>query len=198
MDFPTERRTTRDPIPRPAPGEVALTNPPAFVWLPLEEASSYRLEMTSEDGQTVVNAETETNVFLPSKVLETGSYHWTVAALDEAGRVLARRAPYPLTVPPNVLEQPYPDIAELFENIPKARPRIIYTAEKLPEIRASLHNGRAKTWQRLQQQAERALELGLPDPPHYGQYEDPVKRRREYKLYFQYVRRYIDFALQTL
>lgn len=198
MDFPTERRTTQDPIPSPAPGQEALTNPPAFVWIPLDGATGYRLRIKSEDGTTVVDARTETNVFLPSMVLEPGSYHWTVDALGDDGHRLASRDPYALTVPPGVLQQPYPDIPTLFSGIPKARPRIIYTAAELPAIRASLQDGRAEALRRLQMQAVKALEMGVPDLPHYGQIEDPVRRRREYVLYFQYVRRYIDFALQVL
>ncbi len=198
MNFPTERRTNRDPIPRPEPHAHALTNPPAFVWLPLDEAASYRLRITAEDGTPVADVRTETNVFLPTAVLEPGPYRWTVDALDDAGTVLARRESYPLTVPPSILEQPYPDIQTLVAGIPRVRPRIIITADKLPQIRASLHDGRAEAWERLQAQAEQALEMGVPDPPHYEDIEDPVKRRREYVLYFQYVRRYVDFALQVL
>jgi hypothetical protein len=198
MDFPTERRTDRDPIPAPPPGQRALTNPPAFVWIPVEGAAGYRLQVTSVDGKPVVDARTETNVFLPATILAPGRYQWTVDALDEEGHGLARREPYPLTVPPGVPAQPYPDIAALFAGIPRTHPRILFTADRLPEIRASLGEGRAEAWQRLQAQVGVALEMGVPDPPHYEQIEDPVTRRREYVLYFQYIRRYVDFALQVL
>ncbi|MFO7947926.1 MAG: heparinase II/III family protein [Armatimonadota bacterium] len=198
MEFPTKRESPQDIIPRPDDGARVDTNPPAFAWMPVEEAAEYRVQIMDDSGGVVLAQTTDDNLFLPGDMLQPGEYTWTVAALDDDGEVLAEREEYSLTLPEGVLQQPYPDISKLLDEVPKEHPRIIFTADELDEIRRSINNGRAEAWERLIENAEMVVDIGVPEAADYDKYDTKVKIRREYCAYFGYIREYLDKAIQIL
>ncbi|MFO7945308.1 MAG: heparinase II/III family protein [Armatimonadota bacterium] len=199
MQFPTQRQEFGDLIPTPENGTAALTNPPGFAWLPINNIHTYRIRIRPEGSDEPVVEETiEDNLFVPKKTLQPGTYEWTVEALDGTDTVIATREPYTVTVPPDVLRQPYPDIAALLDGVPDERPRIIFTPDRLQAIRGQLDGARKDDWRRLQHAAADAIEMGIPEPPKYGDIEDRIILKNESVKYARYCRPYIIYAQHAL
>jgi hypothetical protein len=125
-------------------------------------------------------------------------YAWDVSALDKQGTVLARRGRQSFTIAEGAAQLPWVDPQVLLSRVPRERPRILFPAAHLAEVRASLHTSRAKSWSACRRAAEKALSKGVPEFPTYHLIEDPVVRRLEYQKYFGYFRGYVDGALMDL
>jgi hypothetical protein len=79
-----------------------LTSPPngswqpgagtLFTWTDVPGAASYSLLATSGTGSRLVNVTTPGNSYATTKAIATGSYTWSVTALDSAGRPLGTSA----------------------------------------------------------------------------------------------------------
>jgi hypothetical protein len=59
-----------------------------FTWTDVPGAASYSLVSTSGSGSRLANVTTPGNAYATTKAIATGSYTWTVTALDSAGQAL--------------------------------------------------------------------------------------------------------------
>lgn len=59
-----------------------------FTWTDVPGASSYKLVATSGSGSSLANVTTPGNAYATTRAVPTGSYTWTVTALDAGGKVL--------------------------------------------------------------------------------------------------------------
>ena len=59
-----------------------------FTWTDVPGAASYSLVATNGSGSRLANVSTPGNAYATTKAIPTGSYTWTVTALDSAGRTL--------------------------------------------------------------------------------------------------------------
>ncbi len=183
----------------PEDGSLARTNPPGFAWLPMEGIHTYRVRIWQENAsEPAIEELVADNLYVPCQILESGTWEWSVEALDEGGEVVATREPYSVTIPPDVLRRPYPDIGELLDEVPETRPRIIFTPDRIEAIRDQLEGSRKDDYRRLEQAVEDAIEMGIPEPPKYGDIEDPVILKNESVKYARYCRTYIIYAQHAL
>ncbi len=203
MDFPEERRSEREPFPRPKDGAVSEVNPPAFVWLPVRGADYYRFEMSkmeSLEGQAYIIENLQQNYFIWTETFEPGDYKWTIEAFDADGESIAKRRPFSLIIPDDTTEFPFPIIEQLITDIKPHHPRLIFDKNAIEQIRTSLTTTRKNGWAAVKRIADESLDLDMPEPPWYASIskEDYNKRRLEYRSYFRYIRKYVDEGLQSL
>ncbi len=198
-DFPVERQDDYDVFPRPENGVTVEANPPAFVWLPVEDAASYTLTVRNKrNNQPVLKINIEENVYAPQSTLAAGDYEWTVEAYDSSGSSLGVRSPFDFTLPESSSEFPFPDIDSLFIKIESHHPRLVFDKNKLGHIRSTLHTTRAQAWHNVKKMADKSLNIGVPEPPWYKDIEEYTPRRLEYRKYYHHLRPYIDQGLQSL
>jgi len=203
VEFPEKRSKEADLFPRPQDNYIAQINPPGFSWLGVTGTMYYRFQIKDiESGEVVVDVlNIRDNIYIPRKPLKPGKYEWTVSSFDDAGRFIAERRPYKLTIPEGLIEQPLPDINALIKDIPSEHSRLIYLKKNLPEIKASLKTSRKAMWEILKRTADSCLEIEAPIPPTYEKYDiktQYVLRRMEYQRYYREVRPTIDKGVQAL
>jgi hypothetical protein len=203
VPFPEERHEETDLFPEPTDGYIAKINPPGFAWLAVDSAETY--VVTIRDANTkkmiVQSQRIRDYVFIPGRILEPGTYTWTIRAFDRSGTLLAIRRPYKLTIPAGLNQQPLPDIPDLLSGIHDEHPRLIFTKKRLPEIRASLTTTRTEAWKILKATADASLDLTVPEGPTYGHYDietEFIPRRMEYQKYYRDLRVSIDRGLMAL
>ena len=199
-EFPEIRTGSSDVFPSPEDSAVATTNPPAFVWLPVKEAQTYRVSVfSSASGDLVEQFQVRKYpVLAPEHTFQPGQYKWTVQAYDENGQLMATRRPYFFTIPNDAQEFPFPDMDRLITTIPSFHPRFIFSKDSLESLRASLQNERHEAWLAVKKIADDCIDLPAPKPPWYDGIEDYTTRRLEYKRYYHYLRKFIDEGLQAL
>jgi len=198
-EFPTERQDNHDVFPRPKNSVTVEANPPAFVWLPVEEAASYTLTVRNKrNNRPALKVNIEENVYAPQSMLTAGEYEWTVEAFYLNDSTIAVRRPYDFSLPKNCVEFPFPDIEHLYDQIKSYHPRLVFDKNDLEDIRSTLNTTRAQAWQNVKKMADKSLNIGVPRPPWYEDIEEYTPRRLEYRKYYHYLRPYIDQGLQSL
>jgi hypothetical protein len=186
-------------IPQPDDGAVVEISPPGLVWLPLERAASYRIELRSSRGALLYQGNVGSDpMHLPDQVLPSGAYVWDVVALDALGNECTRRGEQRFTIAAGVPELPYVEPRALLERVPKDHPRLLYTKQDLPSLRATLENTRRRSWTVCRAAAERALAVPPPKYPSYHLVEDRVRSRLACSQYCEDLGRAVDGALVDL
>jgi hypothetical protein len=197
-DFPLLRDGEKDPFPQPRAGQQVATNPPAFIWLPVDDAETYTLTVTRA-GQEVEQVEDiPFNVYVPDHLYEPGTFSYSIRAYGKDGNLLATHPGYRFTVADDAIAFPFPDISTLFDRIASHHPRLIFDLDHLEKIRQTLGTTRQEGWQQVKKLADKSLHLGLPEPPPYGPIEEYNARRVQYRKYYHYLRPFVDQGLQSL
>lgn len=170
-----QRRTSpADIFPRPEPDEVLETTPPAFNWLPVPEADSYRVLVEDALGQTVLDVTTRRNALLLREALKPGAYRWDIEA---QGR---RRGWRSFQIAADALEHVPPTARQVLQAIPDRHPRHIYYPDDLPEVREA-HPQALET---LARNIDLAIDNGLPSRPDFHRQPDAASRRLAYRAKF--------------
>ena len=198
MEFPKIRPNGANYV-RPLEDEVCTLSPPGFSWWRAGErdACQYRLVVEREGNTYYESPLTADPIHHPDRVFEPGAYHWYVQAVvgDDVQCESVRRT---FTVAENAAEQPWTDPAALLANVPVERPRLLFLASELDDVKRSLTTTRAEAFDALKKAADEALMLELPPEPDYDQIEDPAERRLAYKACFGEMRKYHDSGMRNL
>ncbi len=145
----------------PADGAVTSTNPPAFVWLPVEGIERWMVQYAPGgdfDGPDAVTVEDlDMTVFTPHETLRPGDWAWRYGFASEAGPIFSR--PRSFTIPEDAVEFPMPRIEEVMAQIPDVHPRAYFRRDELAELRRR-----------------------VVDDPAYAEMAAPVIRTAESKL----------------
>ncbi len=196
--FP-ERQPARALFPTPAQGAEVRLNPPGFAWWRAQGAATYRLKIQNGNGHVAYEAEDlKDPVHLPDQTFDAGEYSWDVEACDASGSTVARRGWWRFTVPEDLPKLPWQDPKALLARVPGEHPRYIFLKEDLSRLRESLKAGRRRAWEAVEEGAERALKIPLPEPPRYHTFEGTARQRMGYTVYFREFRRRVDGTLSVL
>lgn len=126
----------------PADGEVTATNPPPFVWLPVEGHAKYIVQYAPEgdfDGAQCVTVEdVDMTVYTPHEVMKPGRWAWRYGFAAGADRVMSRAREF--TIPEDAQPFPLPRIDEIMARIPDTHPRVYFSADGLDELRDKIKN----------------------------------------------------------
>ncbi|HQK93030.1 MAG TPA: DUF4962 domain-containing protein [Armatimonadota bacterium] len=121
----------------PADGSVSQLDPPAFVWLPVEGATTYRLQYSRDPefaaGQTTEVA-CERTIYVPRAALGAGAWHWRFGIAGEDGRLVFSR-PRSFTVSDDAAPVPFPDVRAVVTSLSGVRPRDFVRTEDLQRFR---------------------------------------------------------------
>jgi len=146
----------------PAPGQRLTSNPPVFVWLPVEGAKDYILQYARDRGfrdeSTVTlrpglarhrlreavpwSGVREFEYTVPtatvrvlSAPLAPGRWYWRVGCDpgDGAGPVFGQA--WDFTVPQDAVLLPFPDVKQVIAKLGRTHPRLLVTPETLPRLR---------------------------------------------------------------
>ena len=199
VHFLTQRDSDNMLFHRPREGQSLSITPPGLAWYPAKGVHAYRVKIYDENNRTAydqkIGAET---VHLPHKILDPGQYHWDIHALDQNGKMLAKRGSMEFKISEGATEFPWIDPQEILDRIPVDHPRVQFVRSDLTNIRNGLKKENSKIWDYIKSQAEANLDTDPPIRPTYHLLEDPRQRRLEYGKYFHYFRGKIDRALYYL
>ncbi len=157
----------------PSAGEVVDVSPPGFCWWRAGNRDQvfYRLHVKNEEGQELFVSEIlDETACVPPLVFPAGSYTWTVDALSPDGELLSVREPSPFTIAEDAVPLPWIDPSELLGRVPESHPRLLFTGEKLAEIRGELHSSLQEPYSNLLRIAAAALEMPLVEKPDFDKY----------------------------
>ncbi len=175
----------------PADGATSSTNPPAFVWLPVQGHDAYVLQFAPNgefDGPDAVTvSDRRSTVFTPHETIAPGQWAWRYGFATDAGPVFSRTRRF--TVPADAVEFPLPRIDEVIAAIPDVHPRAYYHRDELDELRRKIRE--EPQWRRLAEStirgAERQLGADLYPEPEYLP-ESGLERSRAYAQSFRTMR----------
>ncbi len=146
----------------PRDGQRLTTNPPVFVWLPVEGMSDYLLQYGRDpefgDASTVTIREPMTprtvraalpwvgereftytprpaTVRVLREPLAAGVWYWRVGCDAGDGVGEAFGPTWRFTIAPDAVEVPFPEVEEVIARAARSRPRMWVTPERLPRLR---------------------------------------------------------------
>ncbi|MBC8874114.1 MAG: DUF4962 domain-containing protein [Planctomycetes bacterium] len=121
----------------PADGQVVKITPPPFIWVPLGRDSRYVLQVSTSDAfpeeKTQTYRKLQRSVFVPQEPLAAGDWFWRYGVETGDGTVFGRARPF--TVPRDARAFPFPDWDEAIGRVPRQRPRLFFSGERLKQVR---------------------------------------------------------------
>ena len=190
-----DRSAARSVFPQPAAGSTLGVNPDGFVWLPVENATSYELRVwRTNDERTVLREHIDEHYYVPRQPLPTGTYEWTIVARRADGTAIGKRSPWAFTVPADVPIAVPPRARDVLADVDPAHPRLVFPAAAL-----DAHRDRITAAQRreLEGLVADAIDEGMPPAPTFHLKGTHDERRQHYQDYFVTLRGYIDRNLRA-
>lgn len=198
----------------PADGAQLTLTPPAFVWLPVSEhPGPYLLEVSRNEDFSGLNqlsapdgsgggstseagwrVDVPISAWVPTHPLAEGRWFWRVGLSCPDGRIAWSRTRQ-FTIAPNAKAWPLPDVSLLRDRIRPDRPRLLFSPEAIPKLRASVPYTMEDQYERLWMDAQRAVGEPLPEEPPPVQAEGPA-RDAEFAKIFRATRPPMD-AMET-
>ena len=121
-----------------ADGSISPIDPPAFVWLPVEKASQYTLQYSSQaDFHTnqTVSVSCPRTIFVPRQLLGSGQWYWRFSIPNEqTGEQVYSRA-RAFTIAENATPVPFQDVKSVIAKLHGVRPRDFVRTEYLKRYR---------------------------------------------------------------
>ena len=112
--------------------------PPAFVWRPQENASSYDIQCArvADFSKVAYEAKGVTyTVHRPAEVFDSGQWYWRFRFVDGCGKVSEWSSGRAFVIDQNASALPLPKRSELIGRIPKSHPRLFVRPEDLDGLR---------------------------------------------------------------
>jgi hypothetical protein len=169
----------------PADGSKVIANPPAFVWLPVEGAKRYVLQVSRSrefPANATIQRECSACIEVPRQVLEPGQWFWRCGVVNaEFGRVRA------FEVPPSAARIPFPDVREVTRRLSAMRPRIALRPGDVEKFRAQARGEMAWAAEPVLKSAKSAIGRPLmPEPAALPDRRDPKRGVAVKTSYFQF------------
>jgi len=171
---PHPHKDPRQPRHESKPG----TNPPVFVWKPLDGQKEFRLAVARDAAFSAVCLDLKgltEPAHLPEKAFAHGRYFWKWSAAAAESEVFT----FELTPEAVILE--VPPAGEWLRRFPQEHPRLYVRPEDVPALRASRHRERAAVWTRLQAVADALLAESheLAEPPFLSPWAENYQKTYE-------------------
>jgi len=130
------------------------TNPPVFVWKPLDGEDTYYLKVSRDadlrEAYLDVPSMRET-VYLPETAFEPGRYFWKWSAGEAESEV------FTFDIAPDTVTLEVPPAREWLARFPSEHPRIYIRPEDVAALRESRRGERAELWAEVQREADSVL-----------------------------------------
>ena len=153
----------------PADGSISSIDPPAFVWLPVDNNEEYVLQYSRKadfkpDNTTTVNC--KRTIFVPREVMGPGSWYWRYGCKDEKSDEIIYSKTRKFTILKDAAKVPFPDVKKVISDIQGVRPRDFVRDADIQRFR-DLGKGALKSHiEEIKKSADRYIDQPLhPEPP---------------------------------
>ena len=164
---------------QPRDGARPGTNPPAFAWLPVEDADGYRLEVARDSSFESICMDVgglQDSLCLPETALEPGRYFWRWSAGPAATSEV-----FGFEIEPEAVVVEVPPASDWLKGFPAEHPRIYVRPEEVPALRSAAAGDAAQAWAGLRKSAEAVLAESheIDEPPFLPD------RSENYQAYYE-------------
>ncbi|SHF20628.1 Heparinase II/III-like protein [Mariniphaga anaerophila] len=185
----------------PRDEEVLASNPPAFIWLPLEGVDSYILQYSQSPGfesaKTTTIRDLTMTVHIPTETINSGKWYWRYGYSNNSGEKFGRTRLF--EIPENAVAFPFIPVDEVIAQIPKERPRLHFTPELVDDIRNDKEGRFTAITEATVTEAEAILEMDEPlwaEPEPWAKSENPrYAYVNEWRTMRPYTQRMVTSAL---
>ncbi len=163
---------------RPADGTTVAVTPPSLTWVHNPKAGRYEIQWANNPQfRQASTAATRWCVYTHNEPLAPGRYYWRYRVVYADGKRSAWSRTRSFVVPSSAISFPQPTIDELKRRIPRAHPRLFFTADKLNEWRRWANSDGQAVIAALCRQADEVLNRGpTPEPTVMGTIRNPETR----------------------
>jgi len=188
----------------PTEGEVTASNPPPFMWLPVEGAQSYFMQYSTssafEPAETTEISELNITVYTPTEVMQPGKWYWRYAYSDGDQKQFSKTRSF--EIPGNAAVFPFIPVKEVISRIPKERPRLHFSPGLVKEIRSDKQGRFAHITREEIAKADEILKMNEPlfkEPKMWDEYDDPrTAYNKAWRAMRPYTQRMVTCALAYL
>jgi hypothetical protein len=176
----------------PADGNKVISNPSAFVWLPVAGVKRYVLQMSRARGfpaGATIQRECDICIEVPRQTLEAGQWFWRYGVVtgSNAAPVFSRVRAF--EVPANVARVPFPDVRDVVRRLSAMRPRLVLRPGDAEKFRAQARGEMSWAAEPVLKSAKAAVGRPLmPEPAHLPQRGDPNRGVAINAAYLQFRR----------
>lgn len=148
----------------PDDGAESATNPPAFIWLPVEGVDSYIVQYSRsgsfEPDHTTTVRDIDMTVYIPTETMNTGTWYWRYGYNDGEEDRFSRSRQF--EIPESAVDFPLMPVDEVIARIPEYRPRLYFSPEIVNEIRNDQEGYFSHLTAPVIEEAEEILTLNEP------------------------------------
>jgi hypothetical protein len=178
----------------PADGGKVSVNPPAFVWLPVDGAADYAVEISRTPafprGRTIVQ-KSAISLQVLRRLLEPGKWYWRYGVLAQGASAPQYSRARVFDMPADAVKVPFPDVREVVRRISGSRPRAGILAGELAGVRERARGKMLWAVKNVVAAAEQAIgQPLLPEPARLPPPNDP-RRGELYQKTFQTTRPFL-------
>jgi len=169
---------------QPADGAIVRVNPPALTWVPVDDAVHYEVQLAATPaGQAEafnVSGLTEPVYVHDVPVPDNKRWIWRWRAYmpnpEPGGEPLPTEwsAPRRFVLEAGAVTFPKPTRAQQAERVPDGHPRVLFSAEQVPELKALREGALEADWAAIVGEADRLL-ASPPDTSEPPRYPDEVE-----------------------
>lgn len=194
-----QTRTPEESVfPSPAEGDSLGINPDGFIWLPVEHAAEYHLEVRKRDANTrIMDCRSTTHYCYPNQAFPAGDYQWRFKAIDANGTLIGTRDWWSFHVPEDIPTTVCPSAKTVLENLTDEHPRLIFCRGDVSDVRERIKTTQSEKLAELKSVVDRAYEMGMPPRPTFHLQETERERRQQYMTYFHEHREYVAQNLRA-
>lgn len=188
----------------PADGELTASNPPPFMWLPVEGAESYFIQY-SNSSEFNVKTTTEVSglkmtVHTPTEVMKPGKWYWRYGFSEGSKKHFSKTRSF--EIPADAVVFPFVPVQEVLSRIPKERPRLHFSPQLVEEIRTDKQGRFNPIIQPEIAAANEILKMNEPlfqEPKMWDEYDDPgAAYNKAWRAMRPYTQRMVTCALAYL
>jgi len=185
----------------PEDGEVTASNPPPFMWLPVNGAQSYFIQYsdssTFEPQNTSEVSGLKITVHTPTKVMQPGKWYWRYGYSDGEKKNFSKTRSF--KVPQDAVVFPFIPVEEVLSRIPKVHPRLHFSPELVNEIRNNKQGRFEHIIREEITKADDVLEMDeslFEEPKMWDEYDDPgAAYNKAWRAMRPYTQRMVTCAL---
>ena len=166
-------------FPYPENAEVIFETPPTFIWVPVEGASEYTVEVFDDRGNSLEKLVTDKHYVTSSLHYEPKTYYWSIKSDNGL-----EREKHSFTVSEKALLFERITAEELFSAVPSERPRQLFSSSDIPFFL----DEKKETLTTLKRNVEIAMKHGSPERPMFHRDE----KAKPYREYFGEYRDFVD------
>jgi len=188
----------------PAESEVTASNPPPFMWLPVDGAQSYFIQYstssTFEPDKTTEISELNITVYTPTEVMQPGKWYWRYGYSDSKKKHFSKTRSF--EIPGNAAVFPFVPATKVLSRIPNEHPRLHFSPKLVAEIRNDKQGRFAHITREEIAKADEILKMDeslFKEPKMWDEYDDPdAAYNKAWRAMRPYTQRMVTCALAYL